>query len=287
MRRYIFLILLSVILISGMVSSALTAEEKKSEDETAVLELEGEAPPGMVFVPAGEFLMGKDEGDDEKPLHKVYVDAFFIDKYEVTYAEYAEFVEAGGYSNKSYWSEEGWSWKEENYITEPAYWNDSTYNQPNYPMVGINWYEAEAYTRWCGKRLPTEAEWEKAARGTDGRRWPWGEDFESDKANIIGTEDGYEYTAPVGSYPLGVSPYGCYDMAGNVWEWCADWYEAGYYANSPSENPKGPDSGSSRVIRGGSWFNYLEFSRCADRNYNFPNYRNNILGFRCVLSVAP
>ncbi|HIE28389.1 TPA: PEGA domain-containing protein [Candidatus Poribacteria bacterium] len=226
----------------------------------------------MILIPAGEFIMGSPEGegdDDEHPQHTVFLDAFYIDKYEVTNAQYKQFMDATGHK-------------------APEYWNDERYNQPNQPVVGVSWYDAVAYCKWAGKRLPTEAEWEKAARGTDGREYPWGNEWDSLKCNSEIGGDGYEYTAPVGSFPDGASPYGVMDMAGNVWEWVADWYDSNhyYYSRSPQQ---GPDSGSHRVLRGGSWVNAVQLSslRCADRDWFNPNYWNNISGFRCAQDVTP
>jgi hypothetical protein len=191
-------------------------------------------PPNMVLVPAGEFLMGSTLADNQKPEHTVYVDAFYLDQYEVTWKQYQEFkllsrltVSAGSGSGD------------------------------NYPVVNVNWNDATAYCGWLGKRLPTEAEWEKAARGSGGRTYPWGNEAVDAggiyRANYNTSSDGYSNVAPVGSFPAGVSPFGVYDMAGNVWEWVADWYDESYYSRSPGQNPKGPDSGSSRSFRGGSW----------------------------------
>jgi len=221
----------------------------------------------MILIPAGEFIMGSPEGegeDDERPQHTVFLDAFYIDKYEITNAQYKQFIEATGHQ-------------------APNYWDDEGFNQPNQPVVSVSWHDASAYAKWAGKRLPTEAEWEKAARGTDGRKYPWGNEWDGSECNSAGNSDGYEYTAPIGSYPTGVSPYDVMDMAGNVWEWCADCYDRNYYSRSPQQNPKGPDSESWRVLRGGSWYGNAHTLRCANRNfYVLSTLTNARLGFRCA-----
>jgi formylglycine-generating enzyme required for sulfatase activity len=174
--------------------------------------------------------MGSDEGDDEKPVHRVYLDAFYIDKYEVTNALYGRFMRATGHK-------------------EPKLWNNKEFSVPNKPVVGVSWYDAKNYCEWAGKRLPTEAEWEKAARGTDGRIWPWENQWDAGKANTSEKDDGYQYTAPVGNFEEGKSPYDAYDMVGNVREWVADWYDFEYYKKSPRHNPTGPVSGKFKVRR--------------------------------------
>jgi formylglycine-generating enzyme required for sulfatase activity len=237
----------------------------------------------MVYVPAGEFLMGSSDSDpfavdDEKPQHRVYLDGYWIGRTDVTNAQFGKFIEAGGYSEREYWTDEGWQWKESEGITQPEYWNDPTWNEPDSPVVGVTWYEAAAYAKWAGARLPTEAEWEKAARGTDGRIWPWSNEFSGEKANTH--ESGINGTTPVDAYPDGASPYGCLDMAGNVWEWVADWYGTRYYADSPDSNPAGLAYGSFRVIRGGSWFMDRGYARCAFRGMAYPVVLDNDLGFR-------
>jgi iron(II)-dependent oxidoreductase len=219
----------------------------------------------MVLVPAGEFLMGSNEYTDETPPHRVYLDAFHIDRYETTNALYERFMRATGRG-------------------APDYWTDSSFNAPTQPVVGVTWYDADAYCKWAGKRLPTEAEWEKAARGTDGRKYPWGEQWDAGRANSGETRLGK--TAPVGSYPSGVSPYGAHDMAGNVWEWVADWYEAAYYRRSPERNPKGPDSGQYRVVRGGSWGYVPALLRASNRVSNSPGNRGSSFGFRCARGAS-
>jgi formylglycine-generating enzyme required for sulfatase activity len=211
-------------------------------------------------VPAGGFLMGSTDADgqaedDEKPQHTVYLDAFWIDRTEVTNAQYRKCVEAGTCEAP---------------VPCPVWGGEATFDdqttKANHPVVCVRWYDAAKYCQWAGVRLPTEAEWEKAARGTDGRVYPWGNSFDGSRLDfcdsncqreqartVTNASDGYSRTAPVGSYPAGASPYGLLDMAGNVWEWVNDWYDSGYYGRSPARNPPGPDTGQRRVIRGGSW----------------------------------
>ena len=221
----------------------------------------------MVYVPAGEFLMGSVAGegaDNEHQQHPVYLDGYWIDRTEVTNGEYRRCQEAGA-------------------CTQPGNWTYSAFNQEDQPVVGVNWNQARLYCEWAGARLPTEAEWEKAARGTDGRRYPWGnEEVNCLRANYYGCANG---PLPVGSKPTGASPYGALDMAGNASEWVADWYDAGYYARSPERNPPGPDSGDRRVVRGGSW-HYQDFVRDAYRVPFAPTLAYNYIGFRCSVYSA-
>ena len=234
------------------------------------------APPeGMVFVPAGEFIMGSPEGegnDDEHPLRTVYLDAFYIGKYEVTNAEYKECVDARACDPPSPTS----SSSHDSYYGSPVY--------DDYPVINVSWYDAKAYCDWKGVRLPTEAEWEKAARGTDGRKYPWGNEFDSYKCNTYEPDVGD--TTEVGSFPDGASPYGAYDMAGNVEEWVADWYDADYYGKATARNPQGPDSGVGRVWRGGSWLYRQLNARCAYRDWCPPDFRNFDVGFRVAASPS-
>jgi formylglycine-generating enzyme required for sulfatase activity len=225
--------------------------------------------------------MGSDSGySDEQPVHTVYLDAFSIDKYEVTNGQFAQFLSAGNGSH--YYSSMRITKSGSTYTAQSGY--------GNHPVVYVDRNGAKAYCEWAGKRLPTEAEWEKAARGTDGRTYPWGESdpgVSPYRANyylgINGAGDGYQETAPVGSFPAGVSPYGAYDMAGNVWEWVSDWYSSTYYSSSPSSNPQGPSSGTYRLLRGGSWYdNNPYFLRAAFRYGDYPDNRYASLGFRCL-----
>ncbi len=255
----------------------------------------------MIHVPAGSFLMGNNGNEpfsnsDELPQHLVYLSDYHIGKYEVTRGEYRQFMEAGGYSNPAYWSSEGWQWKLSESRTEPLYWMATqtwrpgqTFTQTdNYPVIGVTYYEAEAFCNWVGGRLPTEAEWEKAARwtGSSPNIYPWGNVWDVEKCNNVNDTNsaggGYKWyqTAPVGSYPAGASPYGCHDMAGNVWEWCKDWYSSSYYSVSPSSDPQGPKNGALRVGRGGSWFTFDDDTRCSRRLGYFVDRGSTVFGFR-------
>jgi sulfatase modifying factor 1 len=223
----------------------------------------------MVLIPAGEFQMGDALDGVGDAVHIVYLDAFYMDVYEVTNAQYKKFMDATGYK-------------------APTYWNDTRFNQPNYPVICL-WNDAVAYADWAGKRLPTEAEWEKAARGgLVGKEYSCGDTINHDYANYEGTggKDLWENTSPVGSFaPNG---YGLYDMAGNVWEWCEDWYDRNYYAVSLRSNPIGPSSGKQKVLRGGSW-SYIGHGildlRVARRGRSNPSGDYNDDGFRCVQDV--
>jgi formylglycine-generating enzyme required for sulfatase activity/tRNA A-37 threonylcarbamoyl transferase component Bud32 len=243
-----------------------------SEYKDAGLKLLDALGHEMAYVPAGEFLMGsKDDrfaDDDEHPQHTVYVSEFWIDKTEVANTQYRKCVESG-VCRAPTTCDGG----------EPTY-SDSS--KADHPVVCVSWWDAKTYCEWAGKRLPTEAEWEKAARGTDGRKYPWGNSLDGSKLNSSRTDDGYECTAPVGSYPEGASPYGALDMAGNVWEWCQDWYDEDYYVSSPQHDPQGPDSGTRRVVRGGSWTNYDYDACAASRHWVNPDFRGYYYGFRCV-----
>ncbi len=226
----------------------------------------------MVYIPEGEFLMGSEDGDsDEKPEHTVYLNAYWIDQTEVTNAQYQQCVKDGACSSP---------YRSSSY-SRNNYYGNSTY--ADYPVIYVNWNQANDYCEWAGRRLPTEAEWEKAARGTDGRTYPWGE--ESPNADLANYNINVGDTTEVGSYPAGASPYGTLDMAGNVWEWVADWYGGSYYDSSPLENPQGPASGDYRVVRGGSWDLHEGYLRTANRlNLVYDNSYYSYPGFRCALS---
>ncbi len=221
-----------------------------------------------ILIPAGSFQMGDafNEGyNDERPVHTVYLDAFYMDVHEVTVGQYKQFVQATGHRAPD------WSHVAEYSPTD------------EHPIIYVSWNDAVAYCEWIGKRLPTEAEWEYAARGgLDGKRFSWGNDIPHDNANYSDTNnhDQWSNTFPVGSFtPNG---YGLYDMSGNVWEWCADWYGSGYYASSPRENPIGPKSPSYRVIRGGSWLTPSFGLRVAYRAMIEASCTLSNTGFRCA-----
>jgi len=244
----------------------------------------------MVRVPAGKFRMGtsnapeaKEEmlqknwralgntllrtlrgeaGSNEQPVHTVFLDTYWIYKNDVTVAQYRNYCKATGQQMPP---------------APPWGWHD------DHPIVNVTWQDATDYAKWAGAALPTEAQWEKAARGTDGRIYPWGNDWDETKCSnsVDGNACG---TSPVGSFPTGSSPYGCLDMVGNVWQWCADWYDEGYYKTSPTKNPSGPAIGRTRVLRGGSWDNNAPRNLRVTYRYGYspPPNRNSDLGFRCV-----
>jgi len=238
-------------------------EDRKEPVSPLVEPLRTETPTDMVKVPKGPFLYG------EKRVREVIDHDYWIDTYPLTNEKYRAFILADGYGNQAYWSEEGWKWKTNHNIVAPDYWNDTKCNKADYPVVGVSYFEAEAYAKWVGKRLPTEREWEKAARGEDGPEYPWGDQIDKSKCNS--SEAGFGQTTSVTQYPNGVSPHGCYDMAGNVWEWCADWYY---------EEQK-----DWRVARGGSWLNNTMYQRVSNR-YGFDvGYRSGDIGVRLVQDI--
>ena len=241
----------------------------------------------LILIPGGKFMMGSppaEEGrfNSEGPVHQVYLDSFYIGEKEVTAGQWRRFIE-----------ETAHNWDKWTLLKDYAPADD-------YPIVFINWADAEAFCQWLSTkekksyRLPTEAEWEKAARGgLEGKKYPWGDDppdgsqcnFADRKTDLPWTDksadDGYAYTAPVGSFPP--NGYGLYDMAGNVWEWCQDWFDWDYYKNSPAGNPKGASSGIDRSIRGGSWSNDANIIRCAFRGFLLPVVPSHPRGFRIVM----
>jgi formylglycine-generating enzyme required for sulfatase activity len=267
----------------------------------------------MVWIPPGNVRLG--EFDVAEPENDFYVAGFYIDIYEVSNAKYKAFIDAGGYTAEAYWNPIGWAWRVANSITLPEFWNSDTYHgggiagNEQFPVNGVSWVEADAYCRWAGGHLPTEAEWEKAAKGgcethgdpgtcdaSDTPSYPWGEGISGPQANYLGTGDPYEssgYTTPVGYYDgsshggyqtiNSPSPYGLYDVAGNLWEWCSTKYAAyPYNPNDGRENPPASLSECCRVLRGGFYGSYDYDLQCAYR-YKFNPYARSFgIGFRCV-----
>jgi len=198
----------------------------------------------MVHIPTGSFLMGNEK-------NSVNVDAFYIDKYPITNNQYKKFTTETNYA-------------------EPIFWKNIKFNNPEQPVVGVNWTDAVAYANWAGKRLPEEKEWEKASRGTDGREYPWGNVKPDQSLAVFDLDISKGAPTNVGTHPSGASPFGCYDMAGNIWEWCQEWYTEEKY----------------RVVRGGSWINHLNILSCSYRSCSVPAGKDNNVGFRCVKDIA-
>jgi len=254
-------------------------QARQLQQGRVTLRLPGDIPLELLRIPPGSFPMGSDKERDpsadnaELPLHNVYLDEYWIGRYPLTNRQYAAFVQAAGYPPPEHW-ENG---------RIPA-------GKEEHPVVYVSWEDAAAFCRWATQtlgrslHLPSEAEWEKAARGTDGRIYPWGDQApDRQLANFNQNEKG---TTPVGRYsPQGDSPYGCADMAGNVWQWVQDWYSRDYYQTSPERNPTGPTSGKYKVVRGGSWLNYAGNIRSPYRLDPEPDNRYNVFGFRCVVSA--
>ncbi len=258
----------------------------------------------MMLVPAGCFMIGSSDGQsNEQPVHEqCWDEPFWIDRDEVTNAQYERFIDAGGYTNRVYWTEAGWSARTSNNWTQPRYWTDNRYNGADQPVVGVSWYEAFAYANWHAEqtglpvRLPTEAEWEYAARGPNALIYPWGNDFDGTRLNFCdvncsfewadrSVDDGFQYTAPVGSFPNGASWVGAFDLSGNVWEWTSSLLDS--YPYQAADGREAENSIGVRVLRGGSWSGDQYITRAAVRNWNAPFFRDNDLGFRLVVGVAP
>ena len=272
-----------------------------------------EKPVGAKPLRPYEVLLARAEPEwrhaDERPQRKVTMRSFAIDRYEVTNAQYRRFLDAIAQTGDEAYRHPDQSkgkdhtpryWLAYNPLLEHANFrkivpfHKDTFTEDDKPVVGVDWFDAYAYAKWAGKRLPTEAEWELASRGTDGRRWPWGNEWQWGWCNIGGEKkgvdivaqgyekDGYIYAAPGGTYRQGDSPFGCNNMAGNVSEWCADWYQKDYYQHAPDGNPPGPAKGKCRVVRGGSSQRGSNSVRCAKRAFYEPDFRNFTLGFRCA-----
>lgn len=307
LRTAILLLGLLLIYAVGKAISTQLSELKLSDSEIELIrQLAASGDPSlsevldrsMVYIPAGEFLMGSDSGrDNEQPQRLVYLDAFEIDRYEVINMQYQRFIDATG-------------------RRPPRYWFGSDYppGQADIPVVGVGWLDADAYCAWMGKRLPTEAEWEKACRGTDGRIYPWGDTWDPDRANVgfpfeeprsglwdkawsllqvDWTDSEKPSLRPVGTYPEGASPYGAMDMAGNASEWVLDWYNWSGYWDLPTQNPQGLGPPWNRCLRGSSW--YVPYgdiaqgqvrSRCSARNSSHSADVDPRMGFRCARSVS-
>lgn len=245
---------------------ASTASSQPGPNEVPV-------PEEMVPIPAGPFLRGtKSGGYDEQPERTIYVDAFSIDRYEVTNAQYQAFVVATGHRKAA----------------PPSRYakNLSRMKGVNQPVAYVSWEDADAYCRWAGKRLPTEAEWEKAMRGVDGRLWPWGNEPDQLAFNGGSSRDGFEATAPVGSFKRDISPFGVADGTGNVMEWVADWYGEEAYRDPADRNPTGPEHGVFRVMRGGGYTSQGSDVRITSRSKMVPDFRDETIGFRCAVSKA-
>lgn len=228
----------------------------------------------MVAIPAGPFVRGTETGGfDERPQRTIQLDAFAIDRHEVTNYYYQQFVVATGHRKPGM----------------PARYAKSSGRMRgvNQPVVYVSWDDAEAYCRWKGKRLPTEAEWEKAMRGSDGRLWPWGNDERTNGANWARVNDGYDVSATVGSFQSDKSPYGVMDGAGNVMEWVGDWYQETYYQESSEQNPVSPEFGTYRVLRGGGYTTTGGDIRITSRSKMMPDFRDETIGFRCAKSNVP
>jgi formylglycine-generating enzyme required for sulfatase activity len=226
----------------------------------------------MAYVPAGTFYMGSNSEDElaaeyEKPPREVYLDAFWIDQTEVTVGQYRACVDAGVCSTP----------RQSSSATRPDYFFGGAFD--DYPVLWVTWDDAVTYCRWVGSRLPTEAEWEMAARGPDGRIFPWGDSWNESCTNAMNRLGD---TRPVGSYPCGASPYNVLDMSGNVWEWVNDWFSDTYYADAPTSNPQGPSQGSQRAVRSGSWYSRLAWQRSANRGSAKPDFADDDIGFRCA-----
>ena len=225
----------------------------------------------MVLIPAGEFTMGSDKGDDdEQPVHRVFLNNYYIDKFEVTNGRFAKFVEA-------IHSEPPWGFADQ----------ETPVVHADHPVRWVNWMDAIGYCLWAGKRLPTEAEWEKAARGVDGRVYPWGNDPPTPAQAVFGLKEGTETVSPIGNREKGQSPYGVQDLAGNLYEWTTDWYDEEYYKNIPAIDPHGPAEGTTKVQRGGSYTNTPYRLRTSFRTKGDPTEHEPNVGFRCAQDVPP
>jgi formylglycine-generating enzyme required for sulfatase activity len=246
----------------------------------------------MVLIPAGEFLIGSPNYEgraDEHPQYKVFLDAYYIDKYEVTNEQFKKFVDATGYVTEAEKGGGGYVWNGKSWPqNKNASWKDplgngqSIASKINYPVVQVSWNDAAAYANYYGKRLPTEAEWEKAARAGSTTKYCFG-----NSGTNLGDYAWYVVNSNKQTHPVGArkpNAFGIYDMHGTAWEWCNDWYNDNYYKSSPVNNPKGPSNGLGRVLRGGGWFSSAGYCRSAFRNWDPPSFKYVNYGFRCAWS---
>jgi sulfatase modifying factor 1 len=244
---------------------------KSTNTSPLLTELIGQDGAPMVLIPAGEFTMGSDKGDDdEHPVHRVFLNSYYIDKFEVTNGRFAKFVEA-------IHSEPPWGFADQ----------ETPVVHADHPVRWVNWMDAVGYCLWAGKRLPTEAEWEKAARGTDSRVYPWGNDPPTPMQAVFGLKEGTETVSPIGNREKGQSPYGARDLAGNLYEWTTDWYDEEYYQKIPAINPQGPAEGTAKVQRGGSYTNTPYRLRSSFRTKGDPTEHEPNVGFRCAQDAPP
>lgn len=252
---------ISTLILFSLTLILLTSCSQPKQSRQKITEIE----PELVLIPGGEFVMGKDGKGDYSPAHKVYLDSFYMDKYEVTNAQYFKFCQKTGRKLPEFWGMK-------------QYHCGSDF--PNHPVVGVSWSDANSYAEWAGKRLPTEAEWEYAARGgLADMNYPSGDELDSTLANY--SFQGYtKGTVEVGSYPP--NGYGLHDMVGNVWEWVSDYYHSGYYNSSPYKTPTGPKEGKFRLFRGGSWHSGPYCNRAYYRNALPANWVDFAGGFRCA-----
>ena len=262
----------------------------------------------MVYIPAGTFVMGSESSaaqKDEQPQREVFLDSYWIYQSPVTNQQFMVFVEMTGYKTTAEFIGKSWIFENGSRQVTGAYWfapeggNSDVINRFDHPVVHISYDDAVSYCEWAGGRLPTEAEWEKAARGETGHTYPWGDaPVTGEKANFCdrgcpmdyadrAMDDGFARTSPVGRFISGKSVYGAQDMVGNVWEWVADWYGRNYYASGSNDNPAGPEGGEYRVIRGGSWVSSAKYLRASYRNWSDPDDTSNDHGFRCVIFQNP
>ncbi|MDA0692199.1 MAG: formylglycine-generating enzyme family protein [Nitrospinae bacterium] len=258
--------------VAKLAVKAKNVEIDDNRDFSIFETLVGDDAREMILIPEGVFTRGSDSGGfDEKPQQEIYLDAFYVDKYEVTVESYNKFRRAANYIEPAV----------------PFFQGDHTVLQtPGFPVVGVSWLDAVNFCKWAGKRLLTEAEWEKAARGTHGLVYPWGNKILPKRTNLAGKADGFEFMAPVGSFPMGRSVYGVYDMGGNVSEWVEDWYDQFYYQTAPLMNPTGVDNSKNRVFRGGSWDSRTVDIRAAKRFAATPGRKDAVVGFRCGRSKS-